>query len=113
LHRPQPHILSYDIADPRRLVRVHRRLRDWGVPLQYSVFLVLVNAQQRGVLLGEVAALIDPAADDVRLYPLPLRPELVMLGEPPITLGVLLFDGDLGAAVALSATREEAPATGD
>jgi CRISPR/Cas system-associated endoribonuclease Cas2 len=31
-------LIAYDIASPRRLVRVYRLLREHAVPVQYSVF---------------------------------------------------------------------------
>jgi CRISPR-associated protein Cas2 len=36
INKPQTFLLAYDIADPERLVRVHRTCRHWGVPIQYS-----------------------------------------------------------------------------
>lgn len=33
------YLLTYDIRDPRRLRRVHQIAKDFGEPLQYSVFL--------------------------------------------------------------------------
>ncbi len=33
------HIVAYDIADDRRLYRVHKVMQGFGDPLQYSVFL--------------------------------------------------------------------------
>jgi hypothetical protein len=44
LHEPTGWIVCYDIRQPKRLIRVHRHLKKWGVPLQYSVFLVQASA---------------------------------------------------------------------
>ena len=63
-----PWLVTYDIADPRRLARVFKRLKKEGVPVQYSVFAVDASAQKMGVLM---ASLIDKKADDVRAYRLP------------------------------------------
>ena len=61
-------IISYDIRDPKRLLRVHYRLKKEAVALQKSVFLVKSHR------LNKVIALIDQYADDseddVRLYPI-------------------------------------------
>jgi len=32
------HLIAYDIADPKRLRRVHKTMKGHGTPLQYSVF---------------------------------------------------------------------------
>ena len=32
------YLVCYDICHPRRLRRVHRTVRDFGIPVQYSVF---------------------------------------------------------------------------
>ena len=37
-------IVAYDIASPRRLVRVHRFLKQRGLATQYSVFTVETNS---------------------------------------------------------------------
>ncbi|HYN77476.1 MAG TPA: CRISPR-associated endonuclease Cas2, partial [Lamprocystis sp. (in: g-proteobacteria)] len=49
---PGWYLVAYDIADPRRLQRLHRRLRRDGATLQESVF--LVQQSQTGM-----AALMD------------------------------------------------------
>ncbi len=37
-------IISYDIADPKRLSRIHRMLKRLAMPLQYSVFYARMSA---------------------------------------------------------------------
>lgn len=37
-------VIGYDIRDPRRLQRVHRRLCRHATPLEYSVFLLVGSA---------------------------------------------------------------------
>ena len=63
-------LVCYDIAEPRRLARVWRAVREFGVPLQYSVFWARLDGIGLGEALGAIATRIDPRADDVRLYPL-------------------------------------------
>lgn len=67
----RPYLLAYDIADPKRLARVHRLVRGHGTPLQYSVFLIVGTAAQIDALLDQLDDIIEPAADDIRVYPLP------------------------------------------
>ena len=89
-HRRLPHIIAYDIADPKRLGRVHRYLKKIALPLQYSVFLIALDAQRRDKVLRHLATLIHPKQDDVRLYPLPDNPDWVKLGKQFWDEGVLL-----------------------
>jgi CRISPR-associated protein Cas2 len=35
---PTCYIVAYDISDPKRLRKVHKVMKGFGVPLQYSVF---------------------------------------------------------------------------
>ncbi|MEJ2389204.1 MAG: CRISPR-associated endonuclease Cas2 [Chromatiaceae bacterium] len=92
------YLLSYDIADPDRLVRVHRTVRRWGIPLQYSVFLVPTDVTGLQDLLGELKALIDERADDIRVYPLPARLEVVRYGRQALPSGVDLVGTDAASA---------------
>ena len=64
-------LVAYDITDPRRLARVFRYLKKVGVPMQYSLFAVETTAAKMGVLIVDIAKLIDPKTDDVRAYRLP------------------------------------------
>jgi CRISPR-associated protein Cas2 len=90
------HLLAYDIADPRRLVRVHRTVRNVGVPLQYSVFLVPGTAAEIDRLLVEIDDIIDPRQDDIRVYPLPQKPDVVHYGRQWLAPGSnLLGEGPL------------------
>lgn len=95
--------------DPRRLLQVHRIARRWGLPLQYSVFLIPGKPARISALLGELADLIEPKLDDIRIYPLPAKVEIVQLGrgstqgelapfsalDPKHPLGALILSGDL------------------
>jgi CRISPR-associated protein Cas2 len=61
-------IIAYDITCPRRWRRFYRLVREYGVRLQWSVFLVTQAPFHRAQFLSAAAKLIDPKADDVRLY---------------------------------------------
>lgn len=94
--KPRLHLIAYDIADPRRLTRVHRALTRVGIPLQYSVFLVPITATALDTLLAELAKLICPAEDDIRAYAMPARLHLDRLGRQHYPDGLqLLGDGPL------------------
>jgi CRISPR-associated protein Cas2 len=74
------YLVTYDIADPRRLGRLFRFLKKQGLPVQYSVFLVDASATQMGTLMVKIAKMIHPDADDVRAYRLPENGWKVTLG---------------------------------
>ncbi|CRI66842.1 conserved hypothetical protein [Thiocapsa sp. KS1] len=81
-NRPQLHVLAYDISmDPRRLVQVHRTVRRWGFPQQYSVFLIPATPSKMRTLLAELDSIIDKRLDDIRVYPLPAKVDIVQLGR--------------------------------
>ena len=75
-HPSTPHshatrwLLAYDIRDPKRLQRVWRCLRQEGVRLQYSVYLLAGSRGHIEQLLAQLQPLIDERVDDVRVYPL-------------------------------------------
>ena len=98
-HRRLPHIIAYDIASPKRLGRVHRYLKKIALPLQYSVFLVEMDAERRDKVLKHLRTLIHPKQDDVRVYPLPNAPEWVMLGKALWGDGLLVTGAKLPAEV--------------
>jgi len=75
------HIICYDIADPKRLNSVHRFLKKHAVPIQYSVFMALVNKQGLDRLLIEIQSMIEEEEDDVRAYPVPHHPVYERVGK--------------------------------
>jgi CRISPR-associated protein Cas2 len=59
------YIVSYDVSDPKRLRRVHRACRDYGVHLQYSVFECDLTERERLELEHRLVELIDRSEDQV------------------------------------------------
>lgn len=86
-----PHLVCYDICQPRRLARVYRRMKRWGIPLQYSVFYCWLTPQEHNRLARELAELIDTKADDVRIYAVQERVPIQCLGRLPLPEGVQLL----------------------
>ncbi len=82
------HLISYDIADPRRLGRIHRALKRQAMALQYSVFLHTGTPRQFEALIAQLQQLIDPRQDDLRAYPLPERGTRMRLGKSPLPVGI-------------------------
>ena len=88
-------LICYDIADPRRLARVHRAVSRFAVPVQYSVFWARLDRAGLNAALQAVAVLIDPRADDVRFYPLPENVRVHAVGRAILPDGIRLRDPGL------------------
>ena len=61
------YIVAYDIADQKRLQRVHRTMRGYGDPLQYSVFRCVLSPSERVLLIEALTPLINHREDQVML----------------------------------------------
>lgn len=81
-------IIGYDIADPRRLGRVHREIRKHAMPLEYSVFLLVGSDTDRDRCLAALEREIDRRVDDVRCYVLPVRGLQVRIGCASLPTGI-------------------------
>lgn len=93
LHANASWLVTYDIADPRRLARLFKFLKKQGVPVQYSVFLVEASAAKMGNLIVQIAKIVDKDEDDVRAYRLPERTWKVTLGGSILPEGIMLGEG--------------------
>lgn len=89
------YLIAYDIANPRRLSRVHGTLKKQGLPVQYSVFTVVMKRKALLRLLERLNALIKSAEDDVRCYRLPERTDIKALGRQYFPEDVMLFTGGI------------------
>ena len=81
-------IIGYDIANPRRLQRVHREMCKHATPLEYSVFLLVGDDATKTRCLEKMAALISDTEDDVRCYPLPVRGFQGRIGRASLPSGI-------------------------
>lgn len=61
-------IVTYDIADDARRLRVATKLKDYGERVQYSVFECILDDRMLQSLIREVTPLIEPEEDSLRLY---------------------------------------------
>lgn len=59
------YLVCYDISDPRRLQRVHRKMRGYGEALQYSVFCCDLTGSEKTILWGELHNLINHREDQI------------------------------------------------
>ncbi len=61
------YILSYDIADSKRLRAMHKLAKAYGESLQYSVFACLLRPKDRVELAARIESVIDRSMDRVIL----------------------------------------------
>lgn len=90
--RLRPHLVCYDIREDRRLRRIHRTLKSWGLPIQYSVFQCWLTHRQRGQLTEILRRAIDTRVDDLRIYSLVPGTVIYYQGPAPLPPG-LIVDG--------------------
>lgn len=91
LNQPRAWLIAYDIADKRRLSRLHRFIKRRAVPVQYSVFYFEGSSGQVSRFLGEIETYINVKQDDVRAYPLPHDLKYDTFGRGSLPLCGLLF----------------------
>ena len=63
-------IVAYDIAEPRRLNRVAKVMKDYGVRVQKSIFEVTVDAMLFAEMKRRVEDEIEASEDGVKYFPL-------------------------------------------
>jgi CRISPR-associated protein Cas2 len=63
-------IVAYDIANPRRLVRVAKVIKDYGLRVQKSVFEVNLDEKRFAEMKRRVEEVINEDEDGVKYFPL-------------------------------------------
>jgi len=63
-------LVCYDVCDAKRLRRVHRLLKGYGEPWQYSVFFCVLRDVDRAQLQADLTDEIDLAQDRVLIVDL-------------------------------------------
>lgn len=61
-------VVVYDVSHDRRRTRLHNTLKDFGAPVQYSVFECLLDDKELARMKKAVARVIKPRLDRVRYY---------------------------------------------
>ena len=84
------YIVCYDISDPRRLRRVHKTMRGYGEPLQYSVFRCDLSPSERILLIEALTPVINHREDQIML--IRLGPADGRVAESIETVGRALGD---------------------
>ncbi len=85
-------LICYDIADPTRLQRVHKLVKRFALPFQYSVFRTKATRREIIGLLTTLESEIDPRRDDVRAYPLWTADWHMDAGNRMLPEGVFFMD---------------------
>lgn len=67
------YLVAYDIADRRRLSRVHHFMLGWKVGGQKSFYECWLTPAERGLVVASLQGLIDPAEDRVHIFQLDPR----------------------------------------
>lgn len=63
-------IAAYDIADPKRLARVAKIMKDYGVRVQKSIFELAVTRQVFSEMKGRIERVIEFDEDGVKYFSL-------------------------------------------
>jgi len=64
------YVVVYDISDDKRRTRLHKRLIDYGTPVQYSVFECLLDEKSLVRMHQMIQRTIKVRYDHVRIYTL-------------------------------------------
>ena len=81
-------VIGYDIVNPRRLQLIYRAMLRHAIPLEYSIFLLAGNENDRRRCMDEITSMIDPERDDLRCYPLPARGIQERIGKATLPSGI-------------------------
>jgi CRISPR-associated protein Cas2 len=63
-------LVAYDIADPRRLARVAKAIKDYGVRVQKSIFELSIDEKIFRDMKDRIEKLMDLDEDGVKYFPL-------------------------------------------
>jgi CRISPR-associated protein Cas2 len=77
-----PHyLICYDIANPKRLGRVHRRTVKHALFVQYSIYYLEGDRLNLQALLDDLRDVIDEKEDDVRAYTVSPISDAIQIGR--------------------------------
>mgnify|MGYP000879929868 CR=1 FL=1 len=64
------YVVAYDMPDTKRRTKLFKAMKGFGRHTQFSVFECELN--QKGVerMVKKIASLIEPAEDNIKIYPL-------------------------------------------
>jgi CRISPR-associated protein Cas2 len=59
------YLVCYDIANPKRLQKVHKKMKGYGEAMQYSVFCCDLTNSEKTILWGELHTIINHREDQI------------------------------------------------
>ena len=86
------YLVCYDIADPSRLRRVHRRIVKHAIFIQLSVYYLQGKRQDLEALLIDLQDVIDESVDDVRAYKVGPVSDALQIGCSYLPDGIGLYE---------------------
>lgn len=102
INQVNQYLVSYDISEPKRLQRIHRVLKKQGLPIQYSVFSVVLTKARLLSLIEMLKYIIDEREDDIRCYSLPASINCSVLGQQFFPDDVLLFSQGVNRLIVMN-----------
>jgi CRISPR-associated protein Cas2 len=82
-------VIGYDISCPKRLQKVHRTLKQYATPIEYSLFWLEGSLKFKNNCLDELMQLIHPKQDDLRCYTMPKQGVKLRLGKANLPTGIV------------------------
>jgi len=78
------YMVAYDIANPRRLAKIHNLLKKDAIAVQKSLFFLQGTETRINKLLDRIAAIMVLREDDLRAYPIINPKEVWTNGHNPL-----------------------------
>ena len=81
--RTRLHVITYDVVENSRRTRLRNLLREYGTPVQKSVFEARLTVVERKRLLERARPLLDPKRDSLILYAMTkaIEPDVRVIGR--------------------------------
>lgn len=83
------YLIGYDIAEPKRLQKIHKRMVKFSIPIQHSIFLYEGTITELEKYLKNILIIFDKKHDDLRIYPLPNNAKQWLLGKSVLPEGII------------------------
>jgi len=87
------YLIAYDIANPRRLSKIHYLLKKEGLAVQKSLFFIQGTEPRINKILDRIASIMVLKEDDLRAYPVSHPRKIWTFGSNPLTEFPVLYYG--------------------